>query len=370
MSDGKTTELIKMYLNQGIRDESENKPDKARENYEKALGLLKEEYQTIDPIKREMVKRQIISLETAISRMVKKSPEEKSPENDSIGLLKDLGLSLESGNGPGMDQVAGMKKVKEDLYTQIIYPLKFPDLAEEFNVSMGGGVLLYGPPGNGKTFLIKALAKEANMNFINVNPSSLFSQWFGNFEKNITSLFKAAKGLSPCILFFDELDSLFPPRDNSISEASKRGVSQFLNEIGGFSSKGSSDKVIILGATNVPWNLDPAVTRPGRFDRMIYIPPPDRDSRREIIRIYSRRIKRVKDVDIEKIANLTQGYSAADLEYLFRFSSQKAFLMAVEGNKMESIGTDFILENMKEIKPSVSKILVEKYEKFASNNVI
>jgi ATPases of the AAA+ class len=280
-------------------------------------------------------------------------------------ILSDMGLSLDEGTGPLMSEVAGMKEVKEDLYTQIIYPLKFPDMAKEFNVKLGGGILLYGPPGNGKTFLVKALAREAGLKFIYVNPSSLFSQWFGNFEKNITALFSAARNLSPCILFFDELDSLFPQRDSSSSEAARRGVSQFLNEVGGFSSGADVPPVVLLGATNVPWNLDPAVTRPGRFDRMVFIPPPDLEARKEMIRLHMKKIKRIGDVDVDRLGNLTEGYSAADIEYLFRYTSQRAFLNAIETKDEKHIDTPLILEAMKTVKPSVGKNLLDKYKLFS-----
>ncbi|MHB1439147.1 MAG: AAA family ATPase [Cuniculiplasma sp.] len=354
---------LKKILEAGLKAEYNGNKKEARMLYGKAIEILKNELYTDNMIKKEKIQRQINSLSNAMERLMD-THKENEDGNSAIEILEEMGLSLENGTGPSMDDVAGMKEVKEEMYTQIIYPLKFPDLAEEFNIKFGGGILLYGPPGNGKTFLVRALAREARMNFIYVNPSSLFSQWFGNFEKNISKLFKASKSLSPCIIFFDELDSLFPSRDQVNSDAAKRGVSQFLNEIGGFSSGGSIHPVVILGATNVPWQLDPAVTRPGRFDRMIYIPPPDLEARKLIIKHYLDKIKRKSEIDIDKIAILTDRYSAADLEYLCKFTTQKAFLRAVEGRKDELISNDSFSEALKEIKPSVNKKVLERYEKY------
>ncbi len=348
------------YLKIGIKFLSDGNKESAIEQFNEALKILRAEAKTGDMIERAKINRQINSLEFAIKNIGK----EETKKNDTaqpIKVLSELGLYLDEGTGPLMSEVAGMKEVKEDLYTQIIYPLKFPEMAKEFNVKLGGGILLYGPPGNGKTYLVKALAREAGLKFIYVNPSSLFSQWFGNFEKNISALFSAARQLSPCILFFDELDSLFPQRDSSSSEAARRGVSQFLNEIGGFSSRSEESPVILLGATNVPWNLDPAVTRPGRFDRMIFIPPPDIEARKEMINLYMKRIKRMGNIDVDLLGEKTEGYSAADIEYLFRYTSQRAFLNAIETKDEKYIGTDFILEAMKIVRPSIGKELIKKY---------
>lgn len=357
-------EKLRELLEKGLKAEYDGDRKTALSLYSDAVLILNDELRTDNQIKKEKIQRQMKSIQTAITRLKSGESSGSREDADGIKILEELGLTLENGNGPTMDEVAGMTKVKEEMYTQIIYPLKFPDLAKEFNIKFGGGILLYGPPGNGKTFLIRALAREAKMNFIYVNPSSLFSQWFGNFEKNITKLFKAAKELSPCILFFDELDSLFPSRDQVNSDAARRGVSQFLNEIGGFSSDSSDRPVVILGATNVPWQLDPAVTRPGRFDRMIYIPPPDLEARKLILQHYLSKIKRLGKVDVDELAKKTEGYSAADLEYLCKFTTQKAFLRAVEGNNEEFITDKSMNEAMLDVKPSINPSVLQRYKRF------
>jgi transitional endoplasmic reticulum ATPase len=358
-----TEKELKLMLENGLRAESKGDISEAKACYENAVSLLKGTLRTNDPIEKERILRQIKSLERALQKFSKERSEDK-PIDSPASLLNELGMTLENGNGPTMDEVAGMKNVKEELYTEIVYPLKFPELASEFNIKLGGGILLYGPPGNGKTFLIRALANDVNMNFIYVNPSNLFSQWFGNFEKNISKLFKVAKMYSPCILFFDELDSLFPTRDQIESDASRRGVSQFLNEIGGFASGEEKTPIIILGATNVPWQLDAAVTRPGRFDRMIYIPPPDIDARKSILNIYINKIKRKSSIDLDKLSEQTEGYSAADLEYVCKFATQRAFMNAVGGNSNEIITQESLEEALKSVKPSINRKVLERYEQY------
>ncbi len=357
---------LSALLREGLEYESSGQKERAAACYEESIKILRDEMKRVDLIQQEVLKRQISSLENAIKKMnirTDKKMEEKGPIDEATAILNELGLTVSQGEGPSLKEVVGMEDLKKELFTKIIYPLKFPDLAKEFNINPGGGLLLFGPPGNGKTFIVRALAKEVSMNFIYVNPSSLFSQWFGNFEKNISALFRAAKLLSPSILFFDEIDSLFPSRDQSTSDASRRGVSQFLNEMGGFRDD-PSRPVLILGATNVPWQLDPAVTRPGRFDRLIYIPPPDKESRTEIVRQYMSRVARKGKIDYEKLGELTEGYSAADMEYLCKYSSQKAFMKSVEGREDEMVTMETFMESLSVIKPSINKNVIERYIKF------
>ncbi len=363
MTKGKN---LSNLLRDGLEYESSGQKEKAAQCYEESIQILKNEMKNVDLIQQEVLKRQIRSLESAIQKMnlpKKGKVVEELPKDEATAILQELGLAVSQGEGPSLKEVVGMEDLKKELFTKIIYPLKFPDLAKEFNINAGGGLLLYGPPGNGKTFIVRALAREVSMNFIYVNPSSLFSQWFGNFEKNINSLFRAAKLLSPSILFFDELDSLFPSRDQSTSDASRRGVSQFLNEMGGFRDD-PSKPVLILGATNVPWQLDPAVTRPGRFDRLIYIPPPDKVSRAEIVRQYMSKVSRKGEIDFDKIGEMTEGYSAADMEYLCKYSSQRAFMKSVEGKGNEIVTMDSFMESLKVVKPSINRTVLEKYRKF------
>ena len=354
---------IRELLRQGIEFQASGKKEEASALYEEALRILGTYYASADVFRKERIKRQMSGLQKAIDGMKISEKGKTSSWKEGEDIIKELGLTITHGEGPTMSQVAGMDALKNELFLKIIYPMKFPELAEDFNVSPGGGFILYGPPGNGKTFIVRALAREIEMNFIYVNPATLMSQWFGNFEKNISLLFKAAKLLSPSILFFDELDSLFPSRDRSQSDASRRGVSQFLNEIGGFTS-GQGKPVILLGATNVPWQLDEAVTRPGRFDRLIYVPPPDRTSRESIVKNFMSAVSRKGDIDYSSIGDKTVGYSSADVEYLCRHACQNVFQRAIDRSDNDIVATDDIMKAMTVIRPSISAETVKKYEKY------
>ena len=354
---------IRELLRQGIELQASGKKEDASALYEEALGILGSYYARADVFRKERIKRQMAGLQKAIDGMKGSEKSVNSSWRDGENIIKELGLTITHGEGPTMNQVAGMDDLKKELFLKIVYPMKFPELAEDFNVSSGGGFILYGPPGNGKTFIVKALAREIEMNFIYVNPATLMSQWFGNFEKNISLLFRASKLLSPSILFFDELDSLFPSRDRSQSDASRRGVSQFLNEIGGFTS-GQGNPVILLGATNVPWQLDEAVTRPGRFDRLIYVPPPDRSSRESIVKNFMSAVSRKGEIDYSSIGEKTSGYSSADVEYLCRHACQNVFQRAIDKSGDDIVTTSDIIKAMSVIKPSISAETVMRYEKY------
>ncbi|MHB1507549.1 MAG: ATP-binding protein [Cuniculiplasma sp.] len=354
---------IRELLRQGMELQATGKGKDAKKLYGAALELLRKSYQSADVFSRERIKRQMDGLQKAMDSLEDKKDDRPSQWQEGEKILEETGLSISKGEGPTMSEVAGMEELKKELFLKIIYPLKFPDLAEEFHVVSGGGFILYGPPGNGKTFIVRALAREVDMNFIYVNPANLVSQWFGNFEKNISQLFRAARLLSPSILFFDELDSLFPSRDKAQNDASRRGVSQFLNEIGGFSQDKASS-VVLLGATNVPWQLDEAVTRPGRFDRLIYVPPPDTSSRESIVKNFMSKVSRKDKIDYGAIAKNTEGYSSADVEYLCRHACQGVFRRAIENSGNDQVRTSDIEDAMKAIRPSVSRETIKKYEAY------
>lgn len=347
-------------LKKGLEAMASGNKDEALLHYKNTVTILKEMMIPSDEYRKEKLQRQIDIIMREINKIEGSS---KESDEKKLSELEQLGIEITKPDYPKLSDVAGMEDVKKEIMVKTIYTAKFPELAKDYNVSQGGGLILYGPPGNGKTFLARAIAAEASMSFIYVNPSSLFSQWFGNFEKNINLLFKGAKKIQPCILFFDEMDSLFPSRDIENSEASKRGVSQFLNELGGFMSD-DGNKIMVMGATNVPWKLDPAITRPGRFDRLVYIPPPDENGRYGILRMNIEKIKKRKDIDIKKIASITRGYSGADLEYLIRYTAQRLFLRSVEDGVPRLMTTEDIIESMREVKPSLTQGIIERYERY------
>ncbi len=224
------------------------------------------------------------------------------------------------------NDVGGMEKVKEEIRLKIIHPLEHPEIYKAYGKKIGGGILLYGPPGCGKTHLARATAGQIKSNFMAVGINEILDMWLGQSEKNLHAIFQKARQIKPCVLFFDEVDALGANRSDMRMSAGRHLINQFLNELDGIEH--SNDGVLILAATNAPWHLDPAFRRPGRFDRIIFVPPPDEAGRAAILEIHLRD-KPVKDVDYLKIAQKTPGFSGADLEAVID--------IAIEGKMEESM---------------------------------
>ena len=214
------------------------------------------------------------------------------------------------------EDIGGLSDVKEELSQVIEWPLKYPDLFTEGDVKPPKGLLLYGPPGTGKTLIAKAVATTSESNFISIKGPELLSKWVGESEKGVREVFRKARQAAPCIIFFDEIDSIAPRRSNgsgSDTNVTERMVSQLLTEIDGLEDlKG----VTIIGATNRPDIIDEALLRPGRFDRIIEVPLPDKNARLHILSIHTRKKPLDSTCDLKKIAELTEGYTGADIESL------------------------------------------------------
>ncbi len=212
------------------------------------------------------------------------------------------------------DDIGGLEDVKEELRMAVEWPLKYPELFEASGAKQPKGILLYGPPGTGKTLLAKAVANESEANFISVKGPEILSKWVGESEKAIREIFRKARQAAPAIVFFDEIDSIAPVRGSvGDSRVTERIISQLLTEMDGLEEL---RKVVVIAATNRPDLLDPALLRPGRFDRLIYVPPPDYKARVEILKIHTRGKPLADDVSLEELAKRTEGYTGADLENL------------------------------------------------------
>ena len=224
--------------------------------------------------------------------------------------------------------VGGLENIKKEIDLKIIKPLDNPELYAAYGKKIGGGILLYGPPGCGKTFLAKATAGEINAAFINVSLNDILDMWHGNSEKNLHNIFAKARQNTPCVIFFDEIDALAAKRSDMLQSAGKKVINQFLSELDGVQH--DNEGLLIVGATNTPWHLDSAFRRPGRFDRIIFVPPPDTKSKEEILKL-KLKDKPTENIDFKKVAKRTKNYSGADINALID--------IAIEGKLEEALQT-------------------------------
>ncbi|MCH7967985.1 MAG: CDC48 family AAA ATPase [Thaumarchaeota archaeon] len=246
-----------------------------------------------------------------------------------------------------------IKKVRE----MIELPLRHPEIFEKLGIEAPKGVLLYGPPGTGKTLLAKAVANESNAHFISISGPEIMSKFYGESEARLREIFKEAKEKSPSIIFIDEIDSIAPKREEVTGEVERRVVSQMLSLMDGLESRG---KVIVISATNRPNAIDPALRRPGRFDREIEIKVPDKKGRKDIIMIHTRNMPLTDDVDLTKISGVSHGYVGADLEYLCKEAAMKCLRrllpeLNMEDAKLPPETLDKLIVN----KDDFSKALIE-----------
>jgi transitional endoplasmic reticulum ATPase len=223
------------------------------------------------------------------------------------------------------EDIGGLEETKRELQEMVRYPIEHRHLFERFGMQASRGVLFYGPPGCGKTLMAKAIANECGANFISVKGPELLNMWFGGSEANVRNLFDKARAASPCILFFDEMDSIARARGGGggggSSETSDRVINQILSEIDGM---GSGKTLFIIGATNRPDILDPGIMRPGRLDQLIYIPLPDLESRVSIFKANLRKSPIGEDVDIRQLADVTEGFSGADITEICQRAAKNA----------------------------------------------
>ncbi|MGN6823107.1 MAG: CDC48 family AAA ATPase [Candidatus Nitrosocosmicus sp.] len=213
------------------------------------------------------------------------------------------------------EDIGGLSPIKQELQEAVEWPLKYLGVFTYADATPPKGILLYGPPGTGKTLMAKAAANESEANFISIKGPELLSKWVGESEKGVREIFRKARQSAPCIIFFDELDAIAPTRggEHGDSHVTERVISQFLTEMDGLEIL---TNVVVIGATNRPDIIDPALLRPGRFDRILYVAPPDRDSRLQIIKIHTKKKPLAEDVNLERLADQTEGYTGADIASL------------------------------------------------------
>ena len=284
--------------------------------------------------------------------------------NNCLGDIKPINLKDIIIDVPRVkwEEIGGNKEIINKIRQSIEWPLKNPEAFKRLGIQPPNGTLLYGPPGCSKTLIAKALATESGLNFFAVKGPELFSKYVGDSEKAVRDIFKKARMSSPSIIFFDEIDAMASSRSSESSGVEDKVLCQLLNEMDGIEGRG---KVILFGATNRPDILDKALIRPGRFDRLIYIPPPDEISREEIFKICFKNMKIEKDIDFHELATKTQFFSGADIAKVAR----EAGMLAIADNiNCEYIDKKFILQSIETTKPIINKEMINYFEDFAKKS--
>ena len=245
--------------------------------------------------------------------------------------------------------VGGMETLKEEIRLKIIHPLAHPELYQAYGKKIGGGILMYGPPGCGKTYLARATAGEIKANFLSVGINDVLDMWIGNSERNLHELFETARQNNPAVLFFDEVDALGASRSDMRHHAGRQLINQFLSEMDGVRS--SNEGVLILAATNAPWHLDSAFRRPGRFDRVLFVPPPDADARGQILRLLCHG-KPMEVIDFGQLAKKTDQFSGADLKALVEMAVEEKLREAMKAGIPKPLTTKDLAAAATKLKPT------------------
>jgi SpoVK/Ycf46/Vps4 family AAA+-type ATPase len=248
--------------------------------------------------------------------------------------------------------VGGLAALKAEIHKKIILPMQRPDLYKAYGKKTGGGILMYGPPGCGKTFLARATAGEVNAHFLAVGIHDVLDMWIGRSERNLHGIFETARAHKPCVLFFDEVDALGASRGDMKHSAGRQTINQFLAELDGLQA--ANDGLLVLAATNAPWHMDSAFRRPGRFDRVIFVPPPDLEARADILRLQLAG-KPQQGVDFTAVAKKTERFSGADLAAVVDRAIEQKLDAAVASGMPEPLTTKDLLAAAKAQRPTTAE---------------
>ena len=289
--------------------------------------------------------------------------QQKDPSQDQI--IDFHGTSLQTKGKPNLQlvqdeqveeptiqfaDVGGLDEVKKRIHRAFILPLQRPALYARYGKQIGGGLLLYGPPGCGKTFMAKAVAGEIGARFMNIGISEILDMYLGNSEKRLHKIFETARAQAPTVLFFDEVDALGQRRTQLRNSSMRNVVNQLLTELDGM--KSDNQKVFVLGATNQPWDLDTAIRRPGRFDRLLFIPPPDLTARKTILSLKLANRPTSTELNLDLLAQRTEGYSGADLEAIVNLATELAIEKTIETDTDTLITNQLLFTALSDIQSS------------------
>ena len=263
--------------------------------------------------------------------------------------------------------VGGMEFVKKEIELKIIKPLQHPELYKAYGKKIGGGILLYGPPGCGKTYIAKATAGQVNAKFISVGLNDILDMWIGSSEKNLHDIFELARQNTPCVLFIDEIDALGASRSDMKQSSGRHLINQFLQELDGIDN--NNEGILVLGATNTPWNLDPAFRRPGRFDRIVFVPPPDEASRESILKLKLTN-KPTEAIDYNSISKKTENFSGADIEAIIDIAIEEKLESSFEDGIPKPISTKDLQNAIKKHKASTQEwfMTAKNFAMFANDS--
>ncbi len=266
---------------------------------------------------------------------------------------------LEKKKGKGFDEVAGMNELKQMLYSDVISALKDKELYDKYKVTVPNGLLLYGPPGCGKTFISQKFAEEIDYNFVAVKPSDLASIYVHGTQEKIGQLFKEAKEKAPSIIFIDEVDAILPSRQGNLYHSYASEVNEFLAQMTECHEHG----IFIIAATNRPEKIDPAILRTGRMDKVVYVEPPDFEARAEMFKLYLKDRPAASDIDLKQLAGLSENYVSSDIKFIVNEASRNALMerVLITQNHLEAV--------LRKTSPSISENQIGQYEAFKNSRV-
>ncbi len=275
-----------------------------------------------------------------------------SSNGDKDSFVDEDGIAFYKKPDISFKDIGGMEHVKNEISLKIIKPLTHKELYKAYGKKIGGGILLYGPPGCGKTHIARATAGEINANFINVGINDILDMWIGNSEKNLHEIFETARRNTPCVIFIDEIDALGANRNDVSKTTGRTVINQFLAELDGLDA--DNEGILIIGATNAPWYLDPAFRRPGRFDRIIFVSPPDIEAKTSIFTIQLRN-KPTDNIDCQALAKNSKDFSGADIKAAIDIAIESKLESAFADGIPKPLTTKDILKAIKKMKPSTKE---------------